>query len=172
MSLNATMLTEHKYWCSKLCTRTIWMDHEASTESGKRNNSMPFWPIEVQLALNWHAGFNLMAVIVGSSYFDSYMYSQKLPFLYSSIHHDVFFMHTWNWTLADSRYRLFMICHKLQVVKICGEGDLAGHRSSHWTETCILIPSLRALLMEMGSHNQFQDPGLLQPEHASYSKCS
>jgi len=36
------------------------MRHEASSESGKINNSMQFRPIEVHQALNRHAGSNLM----------------------------------------------------------------------------------------------------------------
>jgi len=47
------------------------MHHEASSDSGKTNNSMQFRPIEVQLVLNWHAGYNLIAAIAGSLYFDS-----------------------------------------------------------------------------------------------------
>jgi hypothetical protein len=94
------------------------MHHEASSDSGKTNNSMQFRPIEVQLALNWEAGYNLMSAIASSPYFDSYLYSQKLPFLNSSFHHDLFFMHSWDWTLAEIRYRLFMICHELQAFKI------------------------------------------------------
>ena len=57
------------------------MHHEASSDSGKTNNSMQFLPIEVPLALNWHAEYNLMAAIAGSPYFHSYLDSQKLPFL-------------------------------------------------------------------------------------------
>jgi len=94
------------------------MHHEASSDSEKTNNSMLFRPIEVQLELKWHVGFNLMSAIAGLPYIDSYLYSQKLPFLYSSIHHDLFFMHSWDWTLAEIRYRLFMICHDLQALKI------------------------------------------------------
>jgi len=55
--------------------------------------------------------------------------------------------------LAEIRYRLFMICHKLQAFKICGARELAGHRLSRWAETAIRILSLRAVLMEIGSHN-------------------
>ena len=36
------------------------MRHEASSDSGKTNDSMEFQPIEVQGELNLHAGFNLM----------------------------------------------------------------------------------------------------------------
>jgi hypothetical protein len=36
------------------------MPLEASSDCGKMNNSMLFWPIELQEALNRHAGFNLM----------------------------------------------------------------------------------------------------------------
>jgi len=107
------------------------MHHEALSDSGKTNNSMQFWPIGLQLVLNWHVGYNLIAAIAGSPYFDSYLYSQKLPFLYSSIHHELFFMHSWDWTLAKIRYRVFMICHALQVVKICGGQGIASHRLSH-----------------------------------------
>jgi len=71
-----------------------------------------------------------MAGIVGSSNFDSYLCSQKLPFLNLSFHHDLFFMHSWDWTLAEIRYRLFMICDELQAFKICGGRELAGHRLS------------------------------------------
>jgi len=94
------------------------MHHEASSDSGKTNNSMLFRPIEVQLALNWPAGYNLMSAIVRSPYFDSYLYSQKLPFLNLSFHHELFFMHSWDWTLAEIRYRLFLICHEIQAFKI------------------------------------------------------
>jgi len=94
------------------------MHHEASSDSGKTNNSMQFQPNEVQLALNWHAGYNLMSAIAGLPYFDSYLYSQNLPFLNSSVLHNLFFMHSWVWTLAEIRYRLFMICHELQASKL------------------------------------------------------
>jgi len=106
------------------------MHHEASSDSRKTNTSMQFQPIEVQLALNWHAGYNLMAAIAGLPYFDSYLYSHKLPYLYFSFHYDLFFMHTWDWTLAEIRYHLVMICHKLQAHKILGRWELAGHQSS------------------------------------------
>ena len=98
--------------------------------------------IEEQLALNPHAGYNLMAAIAGSPYFDSYLYSQKLRFLYSSFHYDLFFMHTWDRTLAEIRYRLFMICYELQALNICGGRELAGHRWSCRAETGIQIVSL------------------------------
>jgi len=107
------------------------MGHEASSDSGKTNNCMQFRSIEVPLALNWHAGYNPMAAIVRLPYFDSYLYSQKLPFLYSSLHHELFFMQTWNWTLAKIRYHLFMFCHELQAFKIRGGRELAGHQLSH-----------------------------------------
>jgi len=68
-----------------------------------------------------------MAGIVGSPDFDSYLYSQILPFLNSSFHHDLYFMHSWDWTLAEIRYCLFMICHELHAFKICGGRELAGH---------------------------------------------
>jgi len=96
-----------------------------------------------------------MAGIAGSPYFDNYLYSQKLPFLNSSFRHDLFFMHSWDWTLAEIRYRLFMICHELQAFKICGGRELAGHQLSRRAETAIQILSLQALLMEIGSHNLF-----------------
>jgi len=146
------------------------MHREASSDSGKTNNSMQFWPIEVQLALIWHAGYNLMSAIAGSPYLDSYWYSQKQPFLYSSFHHDMFFMHTWDWMLAHLRYCLFMICHNLQVFKRGGGWEIASHRSSRWAETGIQIPSLRALLMEIGSHNPLWDTGFWRPKYTSYSK--
>jgi hypothetical protein len=96
-----------------------------------------------------------MAGIAGSPYFDNYLYSQKLPFLNSSFRHDLFIMHSWDWTLAEIRYPLFMICHELQAFKIRGGQELAGHRLSRRAETAIQILSLRALLMEIGSHNLF-----------------
>jgi len=107
------------------------MRHESSSDSGKTNNSMHFKSIEVQLALNQHAEYNPMAEIAGSPYFDSYLYSQKLPFLYSSVLYDLIFMHTWDWTLAEIRYHLLMICHELQAFKICGGPQLASHWVSH-----------------------------------------
>ena len=70
------------------------MHPEASSDSGKTNNSMQFQPNEWQLALNWYAAYTLMSVIADSPYIDCYLYSQKLPFLYSSVHHDMFFMLT------------------------------------------------------------------------------
>jgi len=92
---------------------------------------MQFRSIEVQLALNWHAGYNLLAVIAGLPYFDSYLDSEKLPFLYSNVHHDLFFMHTWDWTSAEIRYCLSMICHEVQAPEIHGGWDLSSHRLSH-----------------------------------------
>jgi hypothetical protein len=80
MSLNATMLTEHKYWHSMQCKRTIWMHHEASSDSGKTNNRMQVRSIEVQLAMNWHAGDNPMSAIAGSPYFNSNMYFRNCLF--------------------------------------------------------------------------------------------
>jgi hypothetical protein len=94
---------------------------------------------------------NVMAGIVGSPDFDSYLYYQNLPVLNSSFHHNLYFMHSWDWTLAEIRYCLFMICHELQVLKICGGREPASHRFSHWAETGIQILSRWALLMEIGS---------------------
>ena len=94
---------------------------------------------------------NVMAGIVGSPDFDSYLYSQKLPFLNSSFHHDLYFMHCWDGTLAEIRYCLAMICHELQAFKICSGRDLAGHQLSRWAETGIQLLSLRVLLVEIGS---------------------
>jgi hypothetical protein len=88
---------------------------------------MQFWSIEVHLALNWHAGYNRMSAIAGLPYIDSDLYSHKLPFLNSSFHHDLLFMHTWDWTLVEMRYCLFMICHELQAFKIRSVRELAGH---------------------------------------------
>jgi len=96
-----------------------------------------------------------MAGIAGSPYFDIYLYSQKLSFLNSSFRHDLFIMHSWDWTLAEIRYPQFMICHKLQAFKVGGGRELAGHRLSRRAETAIQILSLRALLIEIGSHNLF-----------------
>jgi len=96
------------------------MSNEASSGSGKTNYSVQLQPIEVQLALNRHAGYNQLAAIAGSPYFDSYLYSQKLPFLNLSFHHDFFFKYTWDWTLAEIRDCLFSICHELQLFKIRG----------------------------------------------------
>jgi len=38
----------------------IWMHHETSSDSKKKNNHMQYWPIEVQRALGRHAGDNLI----------------------------------------------------------------------------------------------------------------
>jgi len=113
------------------------MHYEASSDSGKTNNSMQFQPIELQLASNWHAGYNLMATIAGSPCFDSYLYSQKLPFLNLSFRHYLFFMHNWDWTSADIGYRLFAICPKLPALMIPGGWELARHRLSSGAETGI-----------------------------------
>ena len=67
---------------------------------------------------------NVMAGIVGSPYFDSYLYFQNLPFLNSSFHHDLLVMHSWDWKLVGIRYRLFMICHELQAFEICSGQEL------------------------------------------------
>jgi len=92
-----------------------------------------------------------MAGIVGSTDFDSYLYSQKLPYLNSSFHHDLYFMHSWDWMLAEIRYGLFMIYDELQAFKICGGWELAGYRLNVWAETGIQMLSLGALFMEIGS---------------------
>jgi hypothetical protein len=126
------------------------MHPETSSDSGKMNNSMQFRPIEVQLAFNWHVGYNLMAAIGGSPYFDSYLQSQKLPFLYLTFHYDLFFMHSWDWTLAKIRYCLVMICHELQALMICSGWELASYQLRCWAGSGIQILSLRALLMEIG----------------------
>jgi len=68
-----------------------------------------------------------MAAIAGSPNMDSYLYSQKLPFLYSRFHPDLFFKHSWDWTFADIRYRLGMICHKPQSFKVRRGRELTGH---------------------------------------------
>jgi len=57
---------------------------------------------------------NAMAGIAGSPDFESYLYSQKLCCPNSSFHHDLFFMHAWDWTLEANKYHLFMICRELQ----------------------------------------------------------
>jgi hypothetical protein len=106
------------------------MHHEASSDSGKMNNNMLFRPIEVKQALNWQTGYNLMSAIAGSPYFDSELYSQSLPFLNSSFHHDWLFMHFWDWTLAENRYCQFMMCYELRVSKIRTGREVAAHRLS------------------------------------------
>jgi len=55
-----------------------------------------------------------MAGIAGSPYIDSYLYSPKLHCFNSSFHHDLFFMHSWDWTFEEIRDCLFMIWHELQ----------------------------------------------------------
>jgi len=155
MSLNTTMLTWHKYWGSKQCIKTIWMRHEASSDSRMPNTCIQFRSIEVQLALNWHAGYNLMAAIAGLPYFDSDFYNQKLPFLYLSLLLDLISIHTSDWTLAETRHRRFMICHKLQSFMIRNVEEFPGYWFSRWAETCIQILSLWALWMDICSHNVF-----------------
>jgi len=70
---------------------------------------------------------NVIAGIAGSPYFDNYLYSQKLPFLNLSFRHDVFFMHSGDWTLVAIRYRLIMICHELHKFKLCVWWELASY---------------------------------------------
>jgi hypothetical protein len=67
-----------------------------------------------------------MAGIAGLPDFESYLYSQKLPDLNSNFHDDLYFMHSWDWTLAEIRYCLFMICHGPQKFKKCGGRELAS----------------------------------------------
>jgi len=57
---------------------------------------------------------NGLARHAGSPYFDSYLYSQKLPFLNAGFNHDWLFMHTLDWMLAEIRYHLFMMIHELE----------------------------------------------------------
>jgi len=88
---------------------------------------------------------NGMAGIAGSPYFDSYLYSQKLRCPNSSFHHDLIFMHSWDWTLEEIRYRLFMICHELHAGACQSPLEPL---SRDWHSDSL---SLRALLMEIGS---------------------
>jgi hypothetical protein len=96
----------------------------------------------------------------------------ETAFLFSSFHHDLFFMYTWHYTLAEIRYCLFMMCHDLQPSMILSGRELAHHQLSHWAETRILILSLWALLIEIRSHNLFYDMGFWRPQPTSESKCS
>jgi hypothetical protein len=72
----------------------------------------------------------VMAGIVGSPYFDNYLYSEKLPFPYSSFHYDLIVMHYWEWTLEEIRNHPLMIFHELQEFKICSGRELAADRLS------------------------------------------
>jgi hypothetical protein len=94
------------------------MHHEALSDNGNTNKSMQLWLIVVQLALNWHAEYNSMSVIRGAHFFASYLCSQKLPFLKSNFHHNMLFRHSWDWTLVEITYRLFLIGHELQRFEI------------------------------------------------------
>jgi len=70
---------------------------------------------------------HIITGIVGSPYFDNYLYSQKLPFLNTSFYHNAFLIHSWDWMLPEINCHLFMISHKLQVFKMDGRWELAGH---------------------------------------------
>jgi len=90
-----------------------------------------------------------MTGIAGSPYFDSYLYSQKQRCPNSSFHHDVFFMHSWDLTLEEIRYCLFMHCQELQAGACQSPIEPL---STDWHSDSL---SLQALLMEIGSHNLF-----------------
>jgi len=113
-----------------------------------------------------------MAGIAGSPCFESYLYCQTLPFLNSSFHQDSFIMQSWDSMLAEMRYHLFRIYHKLQAFNISGEWKVADHRFNRCTKTAIQIVSFWALLMEIGSYTLFQYTVLWRPKHRSYSKGS
>jgi hypothetical protein len=113
-----------------------------------------------------------MAVIAGSPHFENYLYSQKLPSLNLSFHHDLDFIYSWNWTLAKIRYRLFMICHELLAFKTCGTQELSGSWLSRLAETAIQILSLQAVFLDISSHNLLQHTVFWRPKHTSLSKCS
>jgi len=80
-----------------------------------------------------------MAGIAGLPYFDSYWNYQKLLFLNSNIHHDLYFMHCCDGTLEEIRYYLFMIWYKLQV-GACR--SLINPLSRDWCCDCITSISL------------------------------
>ena len=97
-----------------------------------------------------------MAGIVGSPYIDSYLYSQNLPFLNSSFHHDLFLMSSWDWKLVEIRYRLLIICHELQAFEICRGRELLVPDSAAW-----LRLMFRLYLFELSEwkpvHNLYYD---------------
>jgi hypothetical protein len=107
---------------------------------------MQFRPIEMQRALNRHAGFNLMEWQgLQDRLTLTVTCTQKLRCPNSSFHHDLIFMHSWDWTLEEIRYRLFMICHELQAGACQSPIEPL---SRDWHSDSL---SLRALLMETGS---------------------
>ena len=103
------------------------MRHEASSDSGKTNYSMQFWPIEVQLVLNRHAGFNLMQWLGLQARLTLTVTCTLRNCLFLTrafIMICMYFMHSWDWMLAEIRYCQFIICHELQAFKICGGRSL------------------------------------------------
>ena len=80
-----------------------------------------------------------MAGIAGSPYFDSYLYSQKLRCLDSSVHRDWFYMQAWDWTLEEIRCRMVTICNELQAGAIQSPIEPL---SSNWHSDSISSSSL------------------------------
>jgi len=144
------MLTYHKYYGSKQCIRTIWMRHETSSDSGRTNNSMQFQPIEVQQALNWHAGFTAMQCLGFQACLTSTVTCTLRNCLFST---RAFITICSACTLGIGSWRKSDIICLWFVMKF--RPELAVHQLNRCAETRIQIWSLRAILMELGSHNLF-----------------
>jgi hypothetical protein len=111
--------------------------HEASSDSRKMNNSMQFWPIEVQRALNWHAGFNLMQWL-------GLQTCHTLTVTFTLRNYD---LRTWAFITICSSYSLGIgRGRKLNIV--CSwfvknlRRELVSHQLSRWAEIGIQIPYL------------------------------
>jgi len=90
-----------------------------------------------------------MAGIAGSPYFDIYLDPQKLGCPNSSFHYDLILIQSWDWTLEEIRYSLFMVCHEVRAGACQSPIEPL---SRDWHSDSVY---LRALLMEICSHNLF-----------------
>ena len=111
----------------------IWQHKDESQHAVPDN----WGPVSIELGCRIQR--IVMAGIAGSPDLDSYWYSQKVPFLNWSFHHDVNFRNSADRTLPEIRYHIFMIWHEHLAFKICGGRDLASNQLICWAQIPIRI---------------------------------
>jgi len=156
------MLIWHEYCSSKKCIRTIWMCHEASSDSGKTKNSMQFWPIQLQEVLNRHAGFDPMQWLGLQAY---------LTLTVTCTLRNCVFLTRAFITICTSCTCGIGCWRKSDIICLWFvtnfRRELASHWLSRWAETGLANLSLWAVLIEIGSHNLCEDAGYWWPKHTS-----
>jgi len=144
------MLTEHTYWGSKQCIKIIWIYLEASTYSGQTTNRIEFRLVEVQWALNRHEEFNPMqwlgleariTLMVTCTPTNCFVLTLAFSMVYS-------LCTSWIGQWRKSDIVFFYLVTNFR-------WELTGYWLICWAETAIQIPALRALLIEICSHNPF-----------------